>query len=182
MDIYYSEDSQAIARLMNVQEDGMGVFPVLIQPALRRRIVATDEIIVQVKQSIGAPQAIALFNQEGLEILDNPVPSARGQFLVRMASVSHRLQAGEAESGRATKTRVLGAVCFHFPRSWRAPQIELLSLCCTTLTGSPPAGNDGDSFPNRLHAAKPSRQSLTRGAAPRSDAMPRRARPGRGRR
>ena len=60
VDVYYSEDSQAVADLMNVQEEGVAVFPVLINPASRRRMIATDEIIVQFSTGIGGPQAVGL--------------------------------------------------------------------------------------------------------------------------
>ena len=60
VDLYYSEDSQAVADLMNVQEEGVAVFPVLINPTSRRRMIATDEIIVQFAIGIGGPQAVGL--------------------------------------------------------------------------------------------------------------------------
>src|SRR5439155_14494614 len=60
--------------------------PVLIDPVARRRIIATDEIIVQFRGGIGGPQAASLFNQQGLEELVGPVPSVRSQYLVRVAS------------------------------------------------------------------------------------------------
>jgi hypothetical protein len=46
-----------VADLMNVQEEGVAVFPVLINPTSRRRMIATDEIIVQFSTGIGGPRA-----------------------------------------------------------------------------------------------------------------------------
>lgn len=86
VDVYQVEDSQAIDRLLTVQGDEIAVFPVLTEPGSRRRIIATDDIIVQFAGGIGAPQAVALFDQEGLEIVASPVPSAPDQYLVRVAS------------------------------------------------------------------------------------------------
>jgi len=79
VDLYHVEDSQAVDRLLNAQDTEIGVFPVLIDRVGRRRVIATDQILVQFAAMVSPPQAAALFNQEGLEELVGPVPSARGQ-------------------------------------------------------------------------------------------------------
>src|ERR1044071_9764635 len=86
VDLYQVADSQAVDKLLNAQADGAAVFPVLMNPASRRRMIATDEIIVQFAGGSSAPQATALLSQESLEALVGPVPSAPGQYLVRIAS------------------------------------------------------------------------------------------------
>jgi subtilisin family serine protease len=97
VDVYQAETAQAVDLLLNVQEDGMAVFPVLLDPASRRRMIATDEIIVQFESSIGSPEAVALLNQEGFEVVESPVPSAPGQYLVRIASGPDKQALSRAE-------------------------------------------------------------------------------------
>jgi hypothetical protein len=88
VDLYQVDNSQAVDKLLSAQADGAAVFPVLMDPASRRRMIATDETIVQFAGGTSAPQATALLTQEGLEELVGPVPSARGQYLVRVVSSS----------------------------------------------------------------------------------------------
>jgi len=97
VDVYQVEDYQAVDRLLNVQETEIAGFPVLMDPASRRRMIATDEIIVQFAGNITTPQAAALINQEGLDVLESPVPSAPGQYLVRIASGPDRHALTRAE-------------------------------------------------------------------------------------
>src|SRR5439155_821150 len=60
VDVYYSEESLAVSDLMNVQEEGVAVYPVLVDPASSRRMIAADDINVQFSSGIAAPQAAAL--------------------------------------------------------------------------------------------------------------------------
>src|SRR6266542_4343319 len=86
VDIYYVEDLQAVDKLLNVQGDEISVFSVLMDSASKRRVIATDEIIVQFADGIGRQQAVAQFEPEGLDVLEGPVPSAPRQYLVRIVS------------------------------------------------------------------------------------------------
>ena len=62
VDLYQVADSQAVDKLLSAQADGAAVYPVLMDPASRRRMIATDEIIVQFAGNITTPQAAALIN------------------------------------------------------------------------------------------------------------------------
>ena len=88
VDIYQVEDAQAVDRLLSARESEVAVFPVLMDPVSKRRMIATDEIIVQFSDGVGGAEAEFLFSTEGLEVVASPVPSAPGQYLVRMASAS----------------------------------------------------------------------------------------------
>src|ERR1051325_644131 len=60
VDLYQVADSQAVDKLLSAQADGAAVYPVLMDPASRRRMIATDEIIVQFAGNITTPQAAEL--------------------------------------------------------------------------------------------------------------------------